>query len=105
MIAHHVAREQITVSSAVKTLTDTKVETESSADNSQRVAYAEIQVQDDQVRVTFDGSTAPLAATNGELWNALSKHRVWSIQQLLKLKFIRETTDALLVINYYGNAA
>jgi len=90
----HIAREQLTVTNAVKTLTADTI--------TDRVVYGEVQVQAYPVRVTFDGSTAPLAATTGTLWNPNSIHRVWTVAHLKNLKFIRESSDATLVVDYYG---
>ena len=95
MTARHIAREQVTVSNAVITLTAATI--------TQRVLYADIQVQDYPVRVTFDGSTDPEASVTGTLWQPGSVHRVWSEVHLENLKFIREdASDALVVVNYYG---
>jgi len=87
MLVANVTREQITVSNAVKTLTAATI--------TSQVMYADIQIQAYQVRVTFDGSTAPVAATTGMLWNPGSVWRVWSEEQLEDLQFIREVITML----------
>ena len=97
MIASHVAREQITIDNTVggKTLTVTNI--------TGRVRYVEIQVLTAQIRVTHDGSTAPVAATTGNLWNPGDIKRVWGPGNLQNLKFIREsTTNATIVVDYWG---
>ncbi len=96
-----VAREQITVSNAAKTLTTTTVETKQSGTDRQRVVYADIDVQDDDVYVTFDGSTTP-AADAGEIWYQGDKKRAWGIPNLENLQFIRVTGDAVLEVTYWG---
>ena len=100
MILNHIAREQVAVSSAVITLTEATVKTANS-NGEQRVVYAEIDVQDDDVYVTFDGSTDP-AADAGEKWYDKDKKRVWGIKNLTNLKFLRVTGDAVLEVNYWG---
>ena len=99
MIVTCKAREQITVSNAVKTLTSTSY---LDASEAYRVVYADIQVQSDSIRVTFDGSTAPVAATTGMLWTSGSTYRVWGEANMANLKMIRETTDATIVVSYFG---
>ena len=101
MIVHHIAREQITVSNAVKTLTAAKVDT-ARGDGFYQVAYADFDVQAADVRVTFDGSTAPAASTTGTLWRQGEKYRVWGIENLSNLIFIRDSSDATLVVDYWG---
>ena len=97
MIATHIAREQITVSNSAKTLTAATV--------TGRVIYAEIQVLGQQVRTTYDGDTAPVAATTGQLWNPGQVWRVWGVHNLKNLQFIREpNSDATLIVNYWGSA-
>lgn len=98
MILHHVAREQITVSNTATNCTAATV--------TNAVQYADIQVQSYQIRVTFDGSTAPVAATTGTLWNPGSVWRVWGNENVENLKFIREgDNDATLVCNYWGRSS
>jgi len=100
MLVRSVAREQITVSNTVKTLTSTYIH---SATEAYRVYYADIQVLTDAVRVTFDG-TDPEASTTGKLWYPTKIYRVWGEHNLDLIEFIRETSDATLVVDYYGGA-
>ena len=102
MIIHHVTTEQVAVSSSAVTLTEATVKTARSVDGSYRVKYADIQVQDAQVYVTFDGSTTP-SSSAGEIWNPGDIKRVWGIHNLLKLQFIRVSGDAVLEVNYWGD--
>lgn len=105
MITSHVAREQITVADSVKTLTAATVRTTATR-GSQRVAYAEVDVQGADVRVTFDGSTDPVGATTGTLWLQGEKYRVWGITNLVNLKMIRDgSTSVTAVVDYWGNSA
>ena len=95
MLVKHIAREQVTVSNAVKTLT--------SATITNSVIYADIQVTAYPIRYTIDGSTAPVAATTGKLWTPNSEKRVWGIANLKNLKFIREgDDDATVIVTYWG---
>lgn len=95
MIATWKAREQKTVSTSAVGITASNVDTET--------IYAEIQVQAYQVRVTFDGATAPVAATTGTLWNPGDIKRIWGGENVKNLQFIREVSnDATLVVNYWG---
>jgi len=101
MILHHVATEQVTVSNSAKTLTTSKVKT-SAQDSHYKTIYADIDVQDANVYVTFDGSTTP-SASAGEIWYVGDKKRVWGIHNLLNLQFIRTaSTNAVLEVNYWG---
>ena len=100
MIIHHIATEQVTVSNTAIGLTAAKINT-ARGDGFLRVIYADIQVQDDQVYVTFDGSTTP-SATAGEIWNPGDKKRVWGRGNLANLSFIYITGDAVLEVNYWG---
>jgi|TARA_Y100000310_G_scaffold279836_1_gene299194 hypothetical protein len=107
MIATLIAREQITVSNSALGLdagaTRINGSTAAIARNKQRFRYADIQVQGYQVRATFDGSTAPVAATTGELWSPSSKYRVWGLETALNLQLIREiASDATVVVTYWG---
>lgn len=96
----HVAREQITVSTVVKTLTVATIVS--------NVTYADIQVQTDDVRVTFDGSTAPVKDTTGTIWfhgeaTYAGIYRHWGVENLKNLIFIRDgDADAILVVDYWG---
>ncbi len=99
MIANHLGREQITVSNAVKTLNATPT---LSATAKTAVLYADIQVQANQIRATIDGSTAPVASTTGMLLSPNSSYRIWGLSNIENFKMIRESADALIVVNYWG---
>lgn len=99
MIAHHVGREQITVSNSVKTLNATPT---LSSTNKMKAVYADIQIQADSVRLTIDGSTDPEAATTGMLLTPGSMYRAWGLTNIENIKMIRESTDATVVVNYWG---
>lgn len=99
MITHHVATEQVAVSTSAVTLTVAKVNTGSPGRI--RAAYADIDVQDNDIYVTFDGSTTP-SASAGEIWYKGEKYRVWGVHNLLNLQFIRVSADAVLEMNYWG---
>lgn len=98
MILKCIAREQVAVSSAVKTLTEATVKT--NVGGRERNIYAEIDVQDADIYVTYDGTTPSSSA--GEIWYQGDKKRVWGITNLLNLKFIRVSSDAVLEVNYWG---
>lgn len=100
MIVHHVAREQVSVNTVI-TLTASKVNT-ARGDGYRRTVYADIDVQDYNIYVTFDGSTTP-SASAGEIWYTGQKYRVWGIQNLLNLKFIKVSSTAILEVNYWGD--
>ena len=100
MIVHHVAREQVTVSSAAINLTAATVKT-TAQDSHYKTIYGDIDVQDNDIYVTLDGSTTP-SATAGEIWYKGQKYRVWGIDNLVNLKFIRVSADAVLEVNYWG---
>jgi len=100
MILHHIAREQVAVSSAAKTLTAATLKGADSQGR-QRTLYADIDVQDANVYVTFDGSTTP-SASAGEIWYVGEKYRVWGVPNLSNLQFIYVTSDAVLEVNYWG---
>jgi len=100
MIVHHIATEQITVSTAVKTLTAAKVNT-ARGDGFYQVVYADIDVQDNNIYTTFDGSTDP-SASAGEVWYIGQKYRAWGRHNLSNLKFLRVSADAVLEVNYWG---
>lgn len=99
MILKTIAREQIAVSSAAKTLTAATVGT--NIGGKERVVYADIDVQDASIYVTFDGSTTP-SASAGEIWNPGDKKRVWGTKNLTNLQFIRVSSDAVLEVTYWG---
>lgn len=61
MISKYVAREQITISTSAKNLDADGANTLFTTANRGRITYADIDVQDDDVYVTFDGSTTPSA--------------------------------------------
>jgi len=100
MIMRHIAREQLTVTNAVKTLTVATIVS--------NVIYADIQVLTEDVRVTFDGSTAPVKDTTGTIWfhgeaTYLGIYRHWGVENLKNLKFIRDAgSDSTLIVDYWG---
>ena len=95
MIVRHLAREQITISNSAKTLTAATV--------TANVEYAEVQVLAQNIRVTFDGSTAPVKDTTGTIWYAEETYRVWGVENCKNLKMIRDAaSDATVVVNYWG---
>ena len=99
----HIAREQITISSTAKQLDNDASDTLFTAGFKRRVRYAEVQITTANIRVTHDGSTAPVAATTGTLWYKGQIKRVWGLDNIVALKMIRDTsTDAVVVVNYWG---
>ena len=95
MLVRHIAREQVTVSNSATTLTAATI--------TSSVIYADIQVVSYPLRYTIDGSTAPVAATTGKLWNPNSEKRVWGVANLKNLKFIREGDDnSTAIVDYWG---
>jgi len=99
MIIKAISREAVAVSSAVVTLTEATVK--SALNGRMRHIYCEIDVQDDDVYVTYQG-TDP-SATVGEKWYAKDKKRVWGVDNMTALKFLRVTGDAVLEVTYWGN--
>lgn len=99
MIVHHIATEQVAVAASAVTLTTSKIDT--AVGGKYQVIYADIDVQDDDVYVTFDGSTTP-SASAGEIWYAGNKKRVWGRGNLANLQFIQVTSAAVLEVNYWG---
>lgn len=99
-IGVHLAREQLAVDNTVGGVSFTAL----SAANRLRYAMSTIQIQTAQVRVTFDGSTAPVAATTGILKNPGDEFEIWGITNMEALKLIRETaTSGLAVVNHWGS--
>lgn len=98
MLVKHISREQIAVSTAVKTLT--------ALSEASRAAfrYADIQVLSNDIRVTYDGSTSPVGTSTGTLWYATKTYRVWGYHNFAKLKMIRESADAVAVVDNWGGA-
>lgn len=96
---HHITTEQVAVSSSATNLTATKVET--AVGDRRRVVYADIDVQDNDIYATLDGSTTP-SASAGEIWYSGQKYRIWGVKNLLNLKFIRVSSDGVLEVNYWG---
>lgn len=95
MILRHVAREQITVSDSATTLTAATITVD--------VLYADIQVLSQNIRVTYDGSTAPVKDTTGTIWYYGNTMRVWGVHSLKDLKMIRDAdSDATVVVDYWG---
>lgn len=94
-VTRHIAREQITVGGTATNLTAATVVS--------NVEYAEIQVLAQDVRVTFDGSTAPVKDTTGTIWFEEEIYRVWGVENCKNLQFIRDaTSDATLIVDYWG---
>ena len=103
MIVTPIAREQITVSN-----------TAIGCDNGgtlftqavlRRLIYDNLQVQAQQVRATFDGSTAPVGLTTGELWAPSDIKRIWGQENIENLQMIRDSADATVVVTYWGEKA
>lgn len=100
MILKPITREAVAVSSSATNLTETTVKT-AQANGTMRVVYADIDVQDYDIYVTFTGATP--SASVGEKWYAGDKKRVWGVDNLTALKFIRVSSDAVLEVTYWGN--
>ncbi len=101
MISKHIATEQIAISTAAKNLDADGANTLFTTANRLHITYADIDVQDNNVYVTFDGSTTP-SASAGEIWYKGQKYRVWGMLNLLNIQFIRVSSDAVLEVNYWG---
>ena len=101
MISRFIAREQLAISSAAKNLDADGADTLFTLLNRNQIKYADIDVQDDDVYVTFDGSTTP-STSAGEIWYKGQKYRIWGMQNILNVQFIRVTGDAVLDISYWG---
>jgi copper(I)-binding protein len=98
-IGVHIAREQLDVDDTSGGVSFTAL----SAANRAKFFMAAIQIQVAQVRVTFDGSTAPVAATTGTLKNPGDEFEIWGIENFENLKFIEETTtNGIAVMNAWG---
>ena len=92
-----VAREKLTVSSSVKTLTSSVYKS-----SSYIVHFARIQVQDAAIRVNFEG-TDPVAGTTGDLLNPGDVIEVWGTEDISTFEAIRDTsTDATISVTYFG---
>jgi len=65
-----------------------------------RIKGARINVQDDAIRATWDGSTTPVSGTTGELWQVNSTHTVMGKTNLENLQFARETSTAKICVSY-----
>ena len=100
MISVHVGREQLAISSSAKNLDNDGANTLFTTVNRDRIQYADIDVQDDDVYVSFEGTTP--SATVGEKWYKGQKFRLWGMINLLNVQFIRVTGDAVLEVNYWG---
>jgi hypothetical protein len=95
------ARERLTVSSIVKTLTASVYDDTASADAvRQKASAVKISVEANALRYTEEG-TDPVAATTGTI--ARADDQLWfdSYEAIKKLKFIRETSDATIEVVYY----
>ena len=100
MIAKHISREQKTIDNTAGGLGPTAL---SEADRRRHI-YTRVQIQTAQVRATYDGSTAPVASTTGELTGPGTVFNVWGIDNRDKLKMIRETaTSGLAIFNDFGS--
>lgn len=95
MLVRHIAREQITVAGTAKTLTAATIVS--------NVEYAEVQILAQNIRVTFDGSTAPVKDTTGTIWYVGQVKRVWGVHNCKNLKMIRDAnTSATIIVDYWG---
>ena len=103
MIVTHIAREQITVATSVIGLDNGG--TLFTDANKAKLRYADLQVQTQQIRATFDG-TDPVRATTGQLWNPGDIKRIWGLTNMEALEMLREsaTTSAVIVVDYWGEA-
>lgn len=100
MLVRHKGRDTISVGATAVDVTDGSV----LGAIPDRTRYVEIQVQGASIRVTFDGSTTPVADTTGELWVQYQLERVWGLEAIGNLKFVRDgSTSATLELNYYGD--
>ncbi len=99
MIATHQGREQITVSNTVIGLNETPTFT---VTDKIEILYADVQIQAYAVRATLDGSTDPEAAVTGTLLNPSSLYRIWGLTNIENFSMIRESSDATVVVNYWG---
>ena len=102
MVSIYVSREQLTISTSAKNLDNDGANTIFTTVNRGKIKYADIDVQDDDVYVTFDGTTTP-SATAGEKWYKGQKYRLWGMENLLTVQFIRVTSDAILECTYWGD--
>ena len=98
--AQHIAREQLAVSSSAKNVDNDGSGTILTQTNKALIDYIDIDVQDDDVYVTFDGSTTP-SASAGEKWYKGQKYRLYGIENILNVQFIRVTGDAVLEVTYW----
>lgn len=99
----HIGRVQHTISGTARRLDNDASGTILDRVGKQRVLYAEVQIQDADIRVTHDGSTAPVAATTGTIWYKGQIKRIWGLSNIEALKMIKDTgTDAVVVENFYG---
>lgn len=96
MIYRTLGRENLTVSSAVKQLTPSKI--------TSNTVYARIQVQVAPIRVTEDGTDPSPSTPVGEVFNHLDIFEIWGNDALKNFKAIRETTtDAKVEVTYLGS--
>ena len=92
------SRENITVSNAVKTLTAGNLVT--------KFVYAQVQIQDQSVRLTVDGTDPNPATPLGQEWAAGAVLNVWGHESASNLKMIREgASDAHVEVVYYGEGS
>lgn len=103
MIVKHIAREQITISSTAKNLDADGSGTLFTETNKKRIRYADVQITSQNVRVTYDGSTAPVKDTTGNIWYSGQVKRVWGMTLIEAIQFIKDaTSDAVLIVDYFG---
>ena len=103
MIVTQITREEIDVStSAIGCDNGGTLFTEAVK---RRLIYANVQVQAQQVRATFDGSTAPVGQDVGEVWNPGDLKRLWGQENIENIQWIRDTADAKLEVTYWGEKA
>jgi len=95
MIYKVLDRENLTVGSSVKQLTSSKL--------TDKVIYARIQVQEEQIRVTEDGTDPNPSTPVGEIYSPLDIFEVWGLDALRDFKMVREgTADARVEVTYLG---
>ena len=104
MIVTHIAREQITISSTAKNLDADGSGTLFTAANKSKIRYADVQVLTNNIRVTYDGTTAPVKDTTGTIWYAGQVKRVWGMTLIENVLMIRDAdSDAVVVADYFGS--
>lgn len=92
------AYEAITVSSAVKTLTEATYNPATSNEDSPRAKRALITVETDQIRYTYNGTTP--TSSIGHLLSAGDVLSLNGYGNIKRFKAIRVTTDASIKVTY-----